>query len=76
MNQTVIRWFPALTPDPVAASFIQSAIGSNRRMRHARLEIHEPDDVDVPETIQIINQNPARMISPADVRDLIEACLS
>ena len=76
MNQTVIRWHTDQVPDKVGLSFIMSAINSNRRMRHARLEIHEPDDIDVPGTIQIVNQNPARMISPADVRDLIEACLN
>ena len=74
--QTIIKWFPESVPDRAGLSFIQSALGSNRRMRHARLEIHDPDDVDVPGTIHILNQNPARMISPGDVADLIHACLN
>lgn len=74
-KETVIRWYPEQVPDRAGLSFIQSALGSNRRMRHARLEVHVPDEIDPPGTIAIVNQNPARMIDPGAVADLIRACL-
>ena len=76
MGQTVIKWHTDTVPDRAALSFIMSAIGSNRRMRHARLEVHPTDDTDPEGTIHIANQDPARMISPGDAYDLIMACLN
>lgn len=76
MNQTIIKWHTETVPDRVALSFVQSAIGSNRRMRHAKLEIHPTDEVDPEGTINIIHQDYRRMISPGDAYDLIMACLN
>ena len=73
---TRIIWHTSLQPDSVAVSFIRSAIGSNRRMRHAEFEIREADEIDSEGTVRITRQDPHRMIDPADVHDLITACLS
>ena len=73
---TVIHWHTRTIPDQAGMNMILSALRSNRRMRHASFQIAEPDEIDGEGAVTITGNRLDRMICPADVRHLIEECLS
>jgi hypothetical protein len=73
---TKIYWHTNLEPDRAGMALILSALKSNRRARHAEFELRAPTDEDPEGTISISGNRVDKLICPAEVRRLIEACLS